>query len=69
MDRTFDRRTILRSIVVLGAASAFPACSTEEKIGTDAEGLQRFPQGVASGDPRQATVILWTRVVLSLIHI
>ena len=63
MDRTFDRRTILRSIVVLGAASAFPACSTEEKIGTDAEGLQRFPQGVASGDPRQATVILWTRVV------
>src|SRR5215472_7574804 len=63
MDRTFDRRTILRSIVVLGAASAFPACSTEEKLGTDAEGLQRFPQGVASGDPRQATVILWTRVV------
>jgi len=63
MDRTFDRRTILRSIVVLGAASAFPACNSEETLGTDAEGLQRFPQGVASGDPRQNTVILWTRVV------
>jgi len=63
MDRTFDRRTILRSIVVLGAASAFPACNSEEKTGSDADAIKRFPQGVASGDPRQSTVILWTRVV------
>ena len=63
MDR-FDRRTILKSIAVMAAASAFPACSdSEESTGSDAEGLARFPQGVASGDPKQNTVILWTRVV------
>ena len=62
MDR-FDRRTILKSIAVMAAASAFPACESGESIGTDAEGLARFPLGVASGDPRQNTVILWTRVV------
>jgi len=63
MDR-FDRRTILKSIAVMAAASAIPACGDSgEMIGSDADGLARFPQGVASGDPRQTTVILWTRVV------
>jgi len=62
MDR-FDRRTILKSIAVMAAASAFPACSDSITSGTDAEGLARFPQGVASGDPKQTMVILWTRVV------
>ena len=63
MDR-FDRRTILKSIAVVAAASAFPACGdSTESVGSDADGLARFPQGVASGDPRQTTVILWTRVV------
>jgi len=62
MDR-FDRRTILKSIAVMAAASAFPACSDSITSGTGAEGLARFPQGVASGDPKQTTVILWTRVV------
>ncbi|HEY1904739.1 MAG TPA: alkaline phosphatase D family protein, partial [Myxococcaceae bacterium] len=62
MDR-FDRRTILKSIAVMAAASAFPACNPDVGPGTDAEGLARFPQGIASGDPKQTTVILWTRVV------
>ncbi len=63
MDR-FDRRTILKSIAVMAAASAFPACGdNEEEIGSDTEALKRFPQGVASGDPRPNTVILWTRMV------
>ncbi len=62
--RTFDRRTILRSIAVLGAASAFPGCSDGgEKAGSAEENARRFPLGVASGDPRQATVILWTRAL------
>jgi len=65
--RTFDRRTILRSIAVLGAASAFPGCGDEpapgETAGSDAENAARFPHSVASGDPRQTTVILWTRAV------
>jgi alkaline phosphatase D len=62
MDR-FDRRTILKSIAVMAASSAFPACDdSTESVGSDANGLARFPQGVASGDPRQTTVILWTRV-------
>ncbi|HET6981813.1 MAG TPA: alkaline phosphatase D family protein [Myxococcaceae bacterium] len=62
MDR-FDRRTILKSIAVMAAASAFPACNPSEGPGSESEGLKRFPQGVASGDPKQTTVILWTRVV------
>lgn len=63
MDR-FDRRTILKSIAVMAAASAFPACGdSTETTGSAAEGLARFPQGVASGDPKQTTIILWTRVV------
>ncbi len=64
MASTFDRRTILRSIVVLGAASAFTGCGDEgETTGGADETARRFPQGVASGDPRQATVILWTRAL------
>ncbi len=63
MDR-FDRRTILKSIAVMAAASALPACGDNtEIIGSAADGLARFPQGVASGDPKQTTIILWTRVV------
>ena len=63
MDR-FDRRTILKSIAVMAAATTLPACGdSTETVGSDADGLARFPQGVASGDPRQTTVILWTRVV------
>ena len=55
MDR-FDRRTILKSIAVMAAASAFPACGdSTESVGSDADGLARFPQGVASGDPKQTT--------------
>ena len=51
LDR-FDRRTILKSIAVVAAASAFPACGdSTESVGSDADGLARFPQGVASGDP------------------
>src|SRR5678815_5955058 len=48
----------------MAAASAFPACGdSTESVGSDADGLARFPQGVAAGDPKQTTVILWTRVV------
>ncbi len=60
----FDRRTILKSIAVLAASSALPACSDGgETLGSDAEAAARFPLGVASGDPRQSTVILWTRAM------
>ena len=67
MDQRFDRRTMLRSIVVLGAASVLPGCGSDnnegEQIGSAEESARRFPQGVASGDPRQTTVILWTRAL------
>jgi len=60
----FDRRTILKSIAVMAAASALPACGDSDvTVGSDADALKRFPQGVASGDPKQTTVIVWTRVV------
>src|SRR5215470_8442821 len=62
MDR-FDRRTILKSIAVMAAASTLPACNDTEGPGNTSESMKRFPQGVASGDPKQTTVILWTRAV------
>ncbi len=48
---------------VVGASLVgVPACSDD---GTDKEPKETygFPQGVASGDPRAASVVLWTRVI------
>ena len=65
------RREFLRNSgwFVVGAA-VVPGCVSEsdnvsESSGaeTDAAARFRFPQGLASGDPRAASVVLWTRVV------
>ena len=64
------RRHFLKSLVVTVVAAA---CSDGEEPGEAAPGgrpatsapersHQVFPQGVASGDPRPGSVILWTRV-------
>ena len=67
MAQTFDRRTILKSIVVISAGAAFEGCGDgtkpPETLGTDAENAARFPFSVASGDPRPDTVMLWTRAI------
>ncbi|HVU01319.1 MAG TPA: alkaline phosphatase D family protein [Polyangiaceae bacterium] len=67
------RRDFLRATVVTAFASGLPtaACGADdekptpapEKESTDpADVLRVFPQGLASGDPRPDSVILWTRV-------
>src|SRR5215813_6449612 len=67
MGHKLDRRTILKSIVVLSAGSVFEGCGKEpnpgETLGSDAENAARFPFSVASGDPRPDTVMLWTRAI------
>lgn len=69
------RRDFLRSTgwFVVGASlvGAAPACDDGfEYDGPGTEpaprpmGSYAFPQGVASGDPRESSVILWTRLAL-----
>ncbi|HEX8111176.1 MAG TPA: alkaline phosphatase D family protein [Kofleriaceae bacterium] len=58
---------------VVGATLVgIPACGDDTKSkppapdaggSTDPVGTFSFPQGVASGDPRESSVVLWTRVV------
>jgi alkaline phosphatase D len=63
-----NRRDFLRRSgwFVAGAALAgIPGCGDNAVVGADAglpTGLFKFPQGVASGDPRDASVVLWSRV-------
>ena len=54
------RRDLLKATVITAAAAAVPSffgCTD-----TEAVALTVFPLGVASGDPREASVVLWTRV-------
>jgi alkaline phosphatase D len=63
MANQMSRRSILKSVVVFagaGAASgALEGCGSSEKFNVD---TKYFPQSVASGDPKEASVVLWTRV-------
>jgi alkaline phosphatase D len=66
------RRTLLKAVVAMAASSAF-ACSSDPDVplpgpgapgDLDAPGDQDvFPHGVASGDPRASSVVLWTRAL------
>jgi alkaline phosphatase D len=59
------RRSFLHVVAVsLGAGSQLTGCSSDDdEPSTDpADVLRVYPQGVASGDPRPDSVILWTRV-------
>jgi alkaline phosphatase D len=65
------RRDFLRStgwFVVAAAAVGVPGCGDDFTIEPgpipDPKGTYQFPQGVASGDPRETSVVLWTRAVL-----
>jgi len=63
----FRRRDFLRLAAVTVAVSAVPklsGCSDASGSGgSSPEDIDRvFPQGVASGDPRPDSVVLWTRV-------
>lgn len=66
----FDRRTFLHGFLVTVAANtSLVACGDDETdpqgdgYSRDAEDQKRvFPQGLASGDPKPDSIILWTRV-------
>lgn len=66
MTRRLDRRAFLRlSAYTVAAASAPIACGEDDGYEPDIpkETVDAvFPQGIASGDPRPDSVILWTRV-------
>lgn len=58
------RREVLRSIVIAAAAAglAGPALATSIAVPPYRRSTV-FPQGIASGDPKPDSVILWTRIV------
>ena len=59
---TVTRRTALRSgLLGLGACASAPAVIRRTRPGASAA----FPQGVASGDPRAESVVIWTRAAPS----
>ena len=62
------RRDFLRDVgFFITSAALIPACGDNALPVVIDEGEPRgtfaFPQGVASGDPRTDSVVLWTRVV------
>jgi alkaline phosphatase D len=63
----FNRRDFLKTTGTFIASAALlgktSACGDDDGGGTEPAGTYTFPQGVASGDPRTTSVVLWTRVV------
>ena len=58
-----SRRRFLSALVVTAAASALPMSALANAEGKPPMiSRTRFPQSVASGDPRPDRVLLWTRV-------
>lgn len=56
-----SRRAFAAQAAALGAALAFGPASAHPATAARNERRDLFPQGVASGDPRADSVILWTR--------
>ncbi|MDP3802900.1 alkaline phosphatase [Brevundimonas sp.] len=62
MDKSaLSRRAFAAQAAALGAALAFGPASAHPGTVARRERRDLFPQGVASGDPRADSVILWTR--------
>ncbi len=72
------RRDFLRAagtFFVTAAVGGLPACGGDEATHPDAAnpdaatgpvaGTYLFPQGLGSGDPRETSIVLWTRAVLA----
>ncbi len=61
-----DRRSFLRSsmyFTVVSAGASLAACSGGNDAPLAAAGAFAFPLGVASGDPKEASCVFWTRCV------
>ena len=72
MFRAMKRRDFLRSsgwFVVGASLAGIPGCgdntSPADAVAPEATGTYAFPQGVASGDPRADSVVVWTRATLA----
>src|SRR5690348_3971484 len=59
--RAITRREALKLAASLGATLAWRPRLAFSALGTPIERRDLFPQGVASGDPQPASVLLWTR--------
>ncbi|MEJ7807889.1 MAG: alkaline phosphatase D family protein, partial [Telluria sp.] len=63
-----DRRSFLRSsmyFTVVSASASLAACSSSDDTPAPPAGSFSFPLGVASGDPRDASCVFWTRCLSS----
>lgn len=67
-----NRRSFFHATVVVAAGASLAACSSESgatagpEPSTNPKDQRRiFPQGVASGDPKPESIVLWTRVAPS----
>ena len=58
---TLDRRRLIAAAAALGASAAWGGARAGPSKLKWTERADRFPQGVASGDPQPDSVILWTR--------
>ena len=58
---SITRRQAIKSAAALGAALAWPSLLTGAAKIAWTERRDLYPQGVASGDPRPDSVLLWTR--------
>lgn len=58
---TLDRRQFLKLAAALGATVAFGCAPVRPSSNAWRERRDLFPQGVASGDPDDNSVLLWTR--------
>ncbi len=56
-----SRRELIQTAALMGATIAWAAKASAQSRAPWREERSRFPQGVASGDPRPDSVILWTR--------
>lgn len=61
------RRDFLRATLITAGAAFLPGCGDDTDPNPDTgrtltDGAASFPQGLASGDPKSDTVILWARV-------
>src|SRR5262245_59364377 len=58
---TMTRREFLSTAAILGASAAWARLSPRTSRVAWTERRDLFPEGVASGDPRPGSVVLWTR--------
>ncbi len=56
-----SRRSFLEIAAAIGATAAWGAARAKPSNSTWQERRERFPEGVASGDPDSHSVLLWTR--------